>query len=204
MVTARNEVLAAVAKAVDLTEGGVDVFDAAARSASNLSRDALVFLAQAAIVDQVRARQREDSLEVERLAMFKPRTSRPRRGTKAFDIWVDETAEGQAWLASERQLAEEWEPKARAFAAKMSGFIDDFATELRMQWTEELLATEFGLADGTRVTWGSATIDQHNERRDMFMANAQANAEGAARHTAAIRALEESGARCLDNLRVAA
>jgi hypothetical protein len=48
------------------------------------------------------------------------------------------------------------------------------------------------------VTWGAATVAQHKERADMFMDNVAANMDGAARHNKAIRAIEEAGAKCLN------
>lgn len=76
--------------------------------------------------------------------------------------------------------------------------IADWTEHIRMEWTQELLGSDFALRDGTRVTWGAATVAQHSERRAMFADNAKANLEGAARHQHAIQALTESGARSLN------
>jgi len=73
---------------------------------------------------------------------------------------------------------------------------------LRMEWTRELLGAAFALRDGTIVTWGSATVAQHEDRIAMFTDNAVANIEGAARHQAAITELREKGLLCLNELQV--
>lgn len=82
----------------------------------------------------------------------------------------------------------------------MALILSQFAARLKLEWTAELLGSSFALRDGTRVTWGQATRDQHLERVDMFVERAEVNMEGAARHEVAVRALQESGARCLDDL----
>ena len=69
-----------------------------------------------------------------------------------------------------------------------------------MKWTSELLRTEFALGDGTVVSWGEATIKQHNTRVDMLYANASGNIEVAARHQAAIITLAERGIESLSQL----
>lgn len=53
------------------------------------------------------------------------------------------------------------------------------------------------MPDGTVVLWGDATIEQHQQRRDLFLRNALANTDGAARHEQAIRTLTETGAATL-------
>lgn len=75
---------------------------------------------------------------------------------------------------------------------------DTYEANLRAQifveWTEELLAAEIAMPDGSRTTWGLATIQQHRLRHDMLAKNAMANMENAARHSIAIEALTTSGA----------
>lgn len=84
----------------------------------------------------------------------------------------------------------------------ISSAIGRYKDALRMEWTDELLASSFALADGTRVLWGEATVEQHRERVGMFTANAATNLQGAARHEAAIESLETAGAACLNELAV--
>lgn len=80
------------------------------------------------------------------------------------------------------------------FSAKLRAIAADYREQCRMEWTAELLASTFALGDGTQIAWGDATIEHHQQRVDMFMANATANIEGAARHEEAIAALSASGA----------
>jgi hypothetical protein len=91
----------------------------------------------------------------------------------------------------------------RAFARLVKGTratVDAYAEQLRMEWTAELLATPFALPDGSRTTWGAATVGQHRERVAMFEGQAHTAIEGAARHVVAILELEAAGASCLADL----
>lgn len=83
---------------------------------------------------------------------------------------------------------------------ELQPLIDQEAREAAIAWTVELLSKGFTLTDGTYVTWGAATIEQHRDRYDMFAGKAVAHVQGAARHLQAIQALEESGKTCLDEL----
>lgn len=91
---------------------------------------------------------------------------------------------------------------------EMRKAFDAYELQLRSQlwteWTADLLTAEIAMPDGTRTTWGDATIDQHRERREMLAKNSMANAESAARHAQAIEQLEESGAANLRALSMAA
>ena len=69
---------------------------------------------------------------------------------------------------------------------KIGEIIADTTARMRMEWTNELLAQSFRMPDGTKVTWGSATVEQHQERLEMLQRNAKANIEAAARHNKAI------------------
>lgn len=78
-------------------------------------------------------------------------------------------------------------------AQQMTALIEQIAAETRLEVTAELLGSEFALGDGRRVTWGEATIADHEQRIAMVTANAVANAEDAARHQAAVSLLKERG-----------
>lgn len=86
----------------------------------------------------------------------------------------------------------------REHLARRAKIYDEYEAELRAQlfveWTEELLDAEIAMPDGTRTTWGQATVEQHRRRHEMLAKNAMANAENAARHSLAIEQLEASGA----------
>lgn len=101
-----------------------------------------------------------------------------------------------------------WERRAeddQRFYESMRQALAKYETSLRMQWTEELLASTFAMPDGTLVSWGAATVAQHTERRDMLVTNAAGNLQAAARHEAALTKLRETSAACLaDAVAVAA
>lgn len=84
--------------------------------------------------------------------------------------------------------------------ASLNNLLADYRKDLRMEWTEELLESTFALGDGTRVSWGEATIDQHQERVAMFMGNVAANIEGAARHEQAIVDIKTAEVSCLSDV----
>lgn len=70
--------------------------------------------------------------------------------------------------------------------------------ELFTEWTEQLLGSEIAMPDGTRTTWGKATVSQHRLRHDMLVKNVTANMENAVRHSQAIELIESSGAMNLE------
>lgn len=100
-----------------------------------------------------------------------------------------------------RSVQEEYDREAAEaearHRARLQKAFDDYAAELRIEWTRELLDSPFALSDGVLVTWGDATVEQHRERVEMFERNAVANIEGAARHRSALRDLDQSGAHSL-------
>lgn len=100
-------------------------------------------------------------------------------------------------LVRRRQLKAERDAEElrdmQMFHGVLGRALDRYAEDLRVRWTAELLDSTFTLSDGTPVTWGDATVEQHAERRQMFLNNAHANMEGAARHELALRELEASG-----------
>lgn len=60
-----------------------------------------------------------------------------------------------------------------------------------------LLRRPIQIGDGTRSSWGMATVDQHRLRLAMLMAQRNGLTQTIHRHEEAIRLLEESGASCL-------
>lgn len=137
-----------------------------------------------------------------------------------------ERAEFRQW-AGERFAA--WYDQARALAAEHDGVdgrdfdamwhpggyyaywsehtwrraqeaIAEWAAQIRLETTRELLGTLFALGDGTSVTWGQATIGEHEQRIAMLAKNATGVIETAARHQAAIRMIKDAGVDCLADL----
>lgn len=78
--------------------------------------------------------------------------------------------------------------------------IEERAAELEIEWTAALLTTTVSLPDGSRVEWGEATREQHAARLEMLAKHAAGELETAARHRAAIDALDAAGVRCLNEL----
>lgn len=75
-------------------------------------------------------------------------------------------------------------------------------TELRI--TQELLGSEFALGDGRRVTWGEATVEDHEDRVEMLKKNIAGNAETAARHIRAIEMIKNNNVNRLADLEAVA
>jgi hypothetical protein len=86
--------------------------------------------------------------------------------------------------------------------ADMRALLNAYAKACRMEWTADLLALSFAVDNsGATVTWGGATVEQHQTRVEMLSANAIANAEAAARHQAAIEDITSTpGAACLSDV----
>lgn len=165
-------------------------------------------LAAEFLVDALARAQRAKTLEEERAAEREqqshetPSARMPRKGTRARTDWERNTPEGRAWAEAEE--AEEMR-SMQMFHGTLGRTLDRYAEDLRVSWTAELLDSTFAVGDGTLVTWGEATVEQHAERRQMFLNNAHANMEGAARHESALRELRASGKPTLrEMVRVAA
>lgn len=70
--------------------------------------------------------------------------------------------------------------------------------------TEKLLAKTFALGDGTRVSWGRATVQQHKRRVAMLNRMALGDVETATRHLMAVNRIEATtGATCLEDVKQA-
>lgn len=136
----------------------------------------------AELLAAARRQQRDQTLRAERAAQVaRRRTSR--------DEW-------RAW--GEQRRAQLGLPKDAASSDVLVAAVDQFKSELKMEWTRELLASSFVLKSGERVTWGDATVAQHKERMAMFKEQARINMDGAERHKLAIQQIEEVGAKCLN------
>ncbi|KQP83725.1 hypothetical protein [Aeromicrobium sp. Leaf291] len=209
-----TELQAIVQSCYDLAKSqDIDTRDAARRLVRDMRDEKMLrLMASEFLVLFLAKDERSASLEAER-ASEQPLTLAettgggtslpPRRGTRAFARWIDETEEGRAHKAQLTKWREE-DSAARAHQWNaLSETLQEYTDSMRMQWTQEILSTKFRLGDGTEVTWGGATLEQHKSRHQMFMKNAHANLEGAARHQQAIRDLEATGAQTLADLRAA-
>ncbi len=90
----------------------------------------------------------------------------------------------QVWFALERER-------------RVEALIEEVAEEVRLETTAELLETIFALGDGSKTTWGQATVWQHQQRIQMLAKNAAGIVETAALHSAAISMIETAGVACL-------
>lgn len=153
-------------------------------SATERSTAAMLYVAT-----EIRRAHRARVLEAEREAEATPDARQARAGAR-----LEQEAE-----------REEWRTKRTAgmFRA-IQDSLELYAAEMQIQWTRELLGSEFALADGTHVTWGSATVAQHEARQQMLTRNAAANAEAASRHARAVSDIRACGAECLNEITVAA
>lgn len=174
----------------------------AAELVASASPEVVAAMASEYLVGVVAAEQRAATLAAERESERQRRQQHaewpvgdraPRKGTKARERWERETEVGREFA----RLDAEADFRQIQMVAVMQRALERYVEDLKMQWTAELLDSTFALRDGTVVTWGEATVEQHEDRRQMFLDNAHANMEGAARHEVAVRELRESGAATL-------
>jgi hypothetical protein len=90
--------------------------------------------------------------------------------------------------------------RSERFLNKLNSIMEEYKAAVVLEFTEELLSSYFTLEDGTEVTWGDATVEQHAARQRMFEGNVHANLEGAARHAYAIEQLQQKNAQTLNQL----
>lgn len=125
---------------------------------------------------------------------------------RAAECWPYEPVGGAAagcpcrGCSKVRERAEARRDSEERMKVAMAAAREEYKAALFMEWTDDLLASTFALNDGRLVTWGEATIADHEERIAMFERNAHANLEGAARHALAITRLRESDAAKLAEL----
>lgn len=107
-------------------------------------------------------------------------------------------------VKSMRETLEESEKRQQEIQDRLMSSIQktvsDFTTAIKLEWTKELLSSTFALPDGTQVTWGSATVEQHEARIAMFEKQAGAAIENAARHRKAIQDIQNMKCNTLEEL----
>lgn len=202
----RKKIEAVLDEAAELVAEGRGEYDAAREALTAQTSDVYRELAVAAIVDAVRRRQRSNVLSIEREAVRPTQTQERikgadpghrRRDRRAYWDWVEATDEGKKY---ESEIAAADAAAASRLHENLRSAMAEMTAALRIEWTRELLASEFALPDGTRVTWRNAAIPQHEARVAMYMRNAEANLEGAARHLKAVEELKRAGAPTLGDL----
>jgi len=152
----------------------------------------------------VRAREtaRLGTLKIERSSSIttqKPRSDlsevEKRERQKSWEEMNPELFE--AYKRRQQQREAESEERLKQSAQSLRNAFARYEEHIQIEFTKELLASKINLRSGETTTWGEATLQQHEERYEMFMGLAVANAEGAARHGKAIDLLKETGAENL-------
>lgn len=110
-------------------------------------------------------------------------------------LWIEfcQTEEGRVASTRRRRVLDRCDERAERQRLMYEKSVEEY----RLRRTRELMATEFALPDGRRVTWGDATEQDHRERIAMLDGNIFANIEAAARHSAALDLIVEAGAKTL-------
>lgn len=100
----------------------------------------------------------------------------------------------RAWVRreAERKRLEEGSVRIENWLAKV---------KLAMDFTDSLLASEFALGDGRRVTWGEATPAEHRDRIEMMHRQIDGCERDLELHSRVLEALVSSGASSLNDLR---
>lgn len=149
-------------------------------------------LARAYILDAVKAARRD-------LALRREQEAQQERMRK-----IEEDNQRPEVIEERRRREEKHEKAMQEINDRMWASVraatDKYAAQLKMEWTEELLTTGFALGDGRIVTWGTATIADHQQRIDMLERNAVGNLEAAGRHRAAMEEIAQNGATTLADL----
>jgi hypothetical protein len=144
------------------------------------------------VAEEIRGIRRADAAKAERAADIEDRREEGRRkyaNKKQRDSDVAAAlAEGYGSLYAKRNAA-------------VVQSIRDWELSIRLDTTRELLATTFALPDGREVTWGRATVRDHEQRRDMLINQGVGTLVTAYRHELAIQAITASGMATLNGVR---
>lgn len=172
-------------------------------SAAQLAREALAGapvpvlrdMARGYLISEIESDRRARTRKIEKLSDYQmERRERIREQRKANaqrrkQEKAEEIATHGRLLTDEEKIDRSWD--------KIFQAMTDFQDHVRLKVTAELLASSFKLGDGTSVTWGQATVRQHQQREDMLLKDAGGTIETAARHKAARGMIEEAGVTCL-------
>lgn len=178
----------------DEVKGGRSVNEAVRRCLSNVSASALRELVAEYlrfIGEQVlRAQEREARVAAWEAAQNTPEAVAARQ------------AKDEELARSEAEWRREADDRRREREARyhrgLMAILDDYASHLRMEWTQELMESTFGLADGTRVQWAVATVADHKAHMAMVTTQVQGQMRDLGLHQAAIDEINRhAAARCL-------
>lgn len=93
-----------------------------------------------------------------------------------------------------------WHYSSVVFNREIERMAQKRAAEMVLELTKDLLDSEFSVGDGRTVTWGTATLGDHQQRTSLLLAQAAGTSETAARHLHAISLLRERKASTLNEL----
>lgn len=109
------------------------------------------------------------------------------------------TREGRRYADGRLERIVSSAENAALFARAQRDLIREIKAEFAAEWTADLLAGRFVMPSGQVVSWGSASIEQHQVRARILVQQAGASIETMKRHEAATKLLLESGAVCLND-----
>lgn len=125
------------------------------------------------------------------------------KNSRIYREWIT-TPDGQEYLVRREEERAEEEHRYYLFVHDPAAYDEQYGLggairrliatvreEARIELTHELLSSTFALGDGQRVTWGTATYEQHQRRITLLEANVLANSETLKRHYAALKLLDE-------------
>lgn len=135
--------------------------------------------------------------------------------------WLNDTTEGKEWATANTRLVRFikssitlWErarEQAKAVDERLrreakereekniSSLIWARINNTKTRWTEELLSETFRV-DGVEVSWGDATVEQHQRRMESLKKHAQGTLETSAKHGQAITEIKNAHASRLSEV----
>lgn len=182
-----------------LVDLGADDFAAASDSLVGQTTAVYRQLAVATVVDAIRRRRRQQTAAAEEAAQ-RAREQEIQAFNESPEARERNARFEAQWKQRELEREQEELERVRRHGEEMRELVERFRESIIMEWTAEVLGSAFTLEDGTKVTWGEASIEQHERREAMFTRNAVKNAEGAARHRQAIIDLRAAGVARLADL----
>jgi hypothetical protein len=149
----------------------------------------------------------------ERRALWKLNPRSAPKSSREYKDWLANTPEGRA-VADAREEAEDrrrlFREDPEAYSKKygwqhaVQEYEESVRQQARLELTAELLGASFALGDGRTVTWGEATLDDHEQRIELLFGNVSGNLATIAVHERAAELLRSAGASCLNDMKVAA
>lgn len=104
------------------------------------------------------------------------------------------------WLEAKGHLSYLWDYWSYRSDVALTLFEEKMRRKVSLELTVELLRSSFSLPSGRAVTWGEATIEEHESRVEFLLAQAGGTMETANRHRAAIAMLTDHGAHKLKEI----